>query len=117
MYANGRFYRPPIVIIDGKGDKGFLWFVVKAMAAAGRLDDLRILDPMSPVISERFNPLYVNDGRYHDVLNNLFASFLLKPDFFQSHQASYFTISGSVRNTAVLLEVLIETKMARHSLD
>ena len=94
--VKGRWQRPPIVIVDGKGDKGFLWFVVKAMAAAGRLDDLRILDPLSPETSERFNPLYVTDGRYHDALNNLFASFLLKPDFFQSHQASYFNDVGRV---------------------
>jgi hypothetical protein len=96
----GRFHRLPLVIVDGKGDKGFLWFVVEAVAAAGRLDDLRILDPLDPEISERFNPLYVGDGRYHDALNNLFASFLLTPDFFRAHQASYFNDVGRVLHYA-----------------
>jgi Type IV secretory system Conjugative DNA transfer len=83
-------HRIPMVIIDGKADKDFLKAVLSEVAAAGRLHQLRILDPSDPTISVRYNPLYVTDESYNERVNFIFESFGLRRDFFKGHQATYF---------------------------
>jgi hypothetical protein len=49
----------PIIFIDGKGDKQLLARLMPSSEAAGRTQDLRIIDPMRPDISARYNPFWV----------------------------------------------------------
>ena len=41
----------PVIIFDGKGDQEFLNDLLPEIAAAGRLHQLRVLDPFRPEIS------------------------------------------------------------------
>jgi hypothetical protein len=90
VLSNGR--RMPVIILDGKGDGDFLKSLLFEIAAAGRLKDLRVLDPSRPDISARYNPLYLSNGDSCQERTNLtFESFDLVNDFFKSHQANYFS--------------------------
>src|SRR6266481_1185046 len=82
----------PMIILDGKGDRGFIDRLIEDFAAAGRLQDVRLLDPSRPELSVRYNPLYVADDgdSYQEYVNFIFESFGLKQDFFKDHQATYF---------------------------
>ncbi len=86
----GNRHRIPMIIIDGKGDVDFLKELLPDILAAGRLHQLRILDPSRPEISIRYNPCYSPDGAYLDHASLIFESFGLEDDFFKGHQASYF---------------------------
>lgn len=86
----GNRHRIPMVIIDGKGDVDFLKDLLPDILAAGRLHQLRVLDPSRPEISIRYNPCYSPDGAYLDHASLIFESFGLEEDFFKGHQASYF---------------------------
>lgn len=88
--TGGDLHRIPMVIIDGKGDKEFLNDLLPEIRAAGRLDQLRILDPSRPDISVRYNPCYSPSGAYLDHSSLIFESFRLEEDFFKGHQATYF---------------------------
>ncbi|MGC2744343.1 MAG: type IV secretory system conjugative DNA transfer family protein [Candidatus Angelobacter sp.] len=84
-------HRIPMIIFDGKGDGGFLDSLLFEIAAAGRLHQLRVLDPTRPDISVRYNPLYVPEGdSYQEHATLTFESFGLTDDFFKFHQANYF---------------------------
>ena len=90
VFPNGR--RKPIIIFDGKGDGKFLKGLLFEIGAAGRLQDLRVLDPSRPDISVRYNPLYLRTGdSYQERTNLTFESFDLINDFFKGHQANYFS--------------------------
>src|ERR1700739_2221038 len=52
----------PIIFIDGKGDKKLLSELLPSIEAAGRMEDLRIIDPMRPEISARYNPFRAPQG-------------------------------------------------------
>jgi hypothetical protein len=82
-------HRIPMVIFDGKGDKTFLHDLLPAIETAGRMHQLRILDPSRPDISARYNPLFSEHGLHHEHANFVFQSFDLKQDFFHGHQATY----------------------------
>jgi hypothetical protein len=56
--SRGRDHRIPLIIFDGKGDQQFLNDLLPEIVAAGRMDQLRILDPSRAEISARFNPFY-----------------------------------------------------------
>jgi hypothetical protein len=85
-------HRIPMIIFDGKGDQEFLNDVVHEIATAGRMHQLRILDPSRPDISVRYNPLYIKDDEsYQEHVNFIFESFMLRHDFFKGHQATYFS--------------------------
>ena len=56
---------------------------------AGRLRDLRILNPARPDISVRYNPFYCDDEDYMAVVNMVFGSFNLHDEFFAKHQLNY----------------------------
>ena len=81
----------PLIIFDGKGDQEFLNDLLPEIAAAGRLHQLRVLDPFRPDISVRFNPLYNKDGSSQELVNAFFESFLQRQDFFRGHQAAYLS--------------------------
>jgi hypothetical protein len=82
----------PMIIFDGKGDQQFLKDLLYEFACAGRMNQLRILDPSWPDISVRYNPLYIKeDDSYQEHVNFIFESFSLRDDFFKGHQANYFS--------------------------
>lgn len=79
----------PLIIFDGKGDQELLNDLLPEIAAAGRAHQLRVLDPFRPDVSERFNPLYREEGSGQELVNAFFDSFLQRQDFFRGHQAAY----------------------------
>lgn len=81
----------PVIIFDGKGDQEFLSSLLPEIAAAGRMPQLRILDPSRPGISVRYNPFYSKDDSYQERVNFIFESFALREDFFHGHQATYLS--------------------------
>jgi hypothetical protein len=87
--VNGRHL--PLIIFDGKGDQEFLNDLLPEIAAAGRLHQLRVLDPFRPEISVRFNPLYSKGGSSQELVNAFFDSFMQRQDFFRGHQAAYLS--------------------------
>ena len=84
-------HRIPMLIFDGKGDKEFLSDLLPAFETAGRMHQLRILDPSRPDISARYNPFFSEHGLYQEHANFVFESFDLKEDFFHGHQATYLS--------------------------
>ena len=81
----------PMIIFDGKGEREFLDHILPHIAAAGRLQDLRILDPTHPTESCRYNPFYSLDDAYQEHVNFIFRSFGLREDFFKGHQEAYLS--------------------------
>ena len=84
-------HRIPMLIFDGKGDKEFLHDLLPAIETAGRMHQLRVLDPSQPDISVRYNPFFSEHGLYQEHANFVFESFDLKEDFFHGHQATYLS--------------------------
>ena len=82
-------HRIPMLIFDGKGDQEFLSDLLPAIEAAGRMHQLRILNPARPDISIRYNPFFSQDDLYQEHSNFVFESFDLKQDYFHGHQATY----------------------------
>jgi hypothetical protein len=87
----GDEHRMPMLIFDGKGDKEFLSDLLPAIEAAGRMHQLRVLDPSRPDISARYNPFFSEHGLYQEHANFVFESFDLREDFFHGHQATYLS--------------------------
>ena len=87
----GDQHRIPMIIFDGKGDKEFLHDLLPALETAGRMSDLRVLDPSRPDTSSRYNPFWSEHGLYQEHANFVFESFDLKEDFFHGHQATYLS--------------------------
>ena len=87
----GDQHRMPMVIFDGKGDREFLHDLLPAIETAGRMHQLRLLDPSRPDISVRYNPFFSPHGLYQEHANFIFESFALKEDFFHGHQATYLS--------------------------
>lgn len=81
--------RIPMLIFDGKGDQQFLADLLPAIEAAGRMHQLRVLNPARPDISVRYNPFVAHEDSYQEHANFIFQSFDLKQDFFHGHQATY----------------------------
>jgi hypothetical protein len=82
-------HRLPMVIFDGKGDLEFFHDLLPHVHRAGRLHQLRVLNPARPDISVRYNPFYCNDEDYMSVVNMVFGSFNLHDEFFAKHQLNY----------------------------
>ena len=72
----------PIIFIDGKGDKKLLSELLPSIEAAGRMPDLRIIDPMRPDISARYNPFLAPQGNAEEHVAFVFESFNMEKDFF-----------------------------------
>src|SRR5437667_10055169 len=82
-------HRVPMVIFDGKGDMDFFYSLLPHIHRAGRLRDLRVLNPGRPDISVRYNPFHCSDEDYMPVVNMVFGSFNLHDEFFAKHQLNY----------------------------
>jgi len=82
-------HRIPMVIFDGKGDLDFFHDLLPQIHHAGRLKDLRVLNPARPDISVRYNPFHCTDEDYMSVVNMVFGSFNLHDEFFAKHQLNY----------------------------
>jgi hypothetical protein len=81
----------PMIIFDGKGDQEFLEKLLPHVEAAGRLQDLRVIDPTNPAESARYNPFYSRDALYQEHVDFIFQSFGLRKDFFKGHQEAYLS--------------------------
>src|SRR6202008_1751505 len=79
----------PIIFIDGKGDKRLLAELLPSIEAAGRTQDLRLIDPMRPEISARYNPFWALEGKAEERVGFVFQSFNMEKDFFEGHQRVY----------------------------
>jgi Type IV secretory system Conjugative DNA transfer len=79
----------PIIFIDGKGDWELFEKLLPAMEAAGRIEQLRVINPMRPDISASYNPFWSHDGNYEDHISFIFESFKMEKDFFEGHQRVY----------------------------
>jgi Type IV secretory system Conjugative DNA transfer len=110
--VNGRHL--PVIIFDGKGDQEFLNDLLPEIAAAGRMHQLRVLDPFRPDISVRFNPLYSKSASQQELVNAFFESFFLRQDFFRGHQATYLSdVSRVLQYTGKVYNILDILVMAR----
>jgi hypothetical protein len=117
---NRRFNgRPmPIIIFDGKGETEFFERMLPHIEAAGRLQDLRIIDPTNPQKSSRYNPFYSMDGLYQEHVNFIFQSFGLQKDFFETHQEAYLFdlvrilhFTGKIFNVNDVLVMALDEKV------
>jgi hypothetical protein len=79
----------PMVIFDGKGDLEFFHSLLPYFHRAGRLEDLRLLNPARPDISVLYNPFHTDDENYMAQVNMVFGSFNLHDEFFAKHQLNY----------------------------
>jgi hypothetical protein len=93
-------HRLPMVIFDGKGDLEFFYDLLPHVHRAGRLHQLRVLNPARPDISVRYNPFHCTDDDYMPVVNMVFGSFNLHDEFFAKHQLNYL---------AEIVRVLVHT--------
>lgn len=82
-------HRIPMIILDGKADLDFFASLLPHIHRAGRLHQLRILNPSRPESSVRYNPFYCTDENYMPVVNMVFGSFNLHDEFFAKHQLNY----------------------------
>ena len=85
----GDSHKIPMVIFDGKGDLDFFYQLLPHIAAAGRLEDLRLINPARPDLSCLYNPFHTTDDNYMAQVNMVFGSFNLHDKFFAKHQLSY----------------------------
>src|ERR1019366_2398741 len=56
---------------------------------AGRLGDLRLINPARPELSCLYNPFHTTDENYMAQVNMVFGSFNLHDEFFAKHQLNY----------------------------
>jgi hypothetical protein len=82
-------HKIPMVIFDGKGDLDFFYSLLPHIHRAGRLKDLRLLNPARPDISVLYNPFHTTDDNYMAQVNMVFGSFNLHDEFFSKHQLNY----------------------------
>ena len=82
-------HRIPMVIFDGKGDLEFFEDLLPHVHRAGRLQQLRLLNPARPDLSVRYNPFQCSDDEYMPVVAMIFGSFNLRKEFFAKHQLNY----------------------------
>ena len=84
-------HRLPMVIFDGKGDLQFFHELLPYVQRAGRIDQLRLLNPARPDISVYYNPFYSPTGEYNAHAGMVFKSFGLPvgDGFHPPHQLSY----------------------------
>src|SRR6266853_1397905 len=82
-------HKIPMVIFDGKGDLEFFQELLPHIHRAGRLDDLRLINPARPELSSLYNPFYTEDDDYMAQVNMVLGSFNLHDEFFSKHQLNY----------------------------
>jgi type IV secretory pathway TraG/TraD family ATPase VirD4 len=115
--------RMPMIIFDGKGERGFLDRLLPHMEAAGRLQDLRVIDPTHPSESARYNPFYALDDAYQEHVNFIFRSFGLREDFFKGHQEAYLSdlvrvlqYTGKLFNVYDVLVMALDEKILQQQI-
>ena len=84
-------HRLPMIIFDGKADMEFFYDLLPHVHRAGRLHQLRVLNPARPEISVRYNPFHCSDDDYMPIVNMIFGSFNLHDEFFSKHQLNYLS--------------------------
>jgi hypothetical protein len=82
-------HRIPMVIFDGKGDLEFFEQLLPHIHRAGRLHQLRLLNPSRPEFSCLYNPFFTRDDNYMAQVNMIFGAFNLHDEFFAKHQLNY----------------------------
>src|SRR5713101_2607604 len=82
-------HRIPMIILDGKADMEFFYSLLPHIHRAGRLGQLRVINPSRPNLSVRYNPFDCSDDNYMPVVNMVFGSFNLHDEFFGKHQLNY----------------------------
>src|SRR5882757_847833 len=82
-------HRIPMVIFDGKGDLEFFEQLLPHIHRAGRMHQLRLLNPSRPEFSALYNPFFTRDDNYMAQVNMIFGSFNLHDEFFAKHQLNY----------------------------
>src|ERR1700688_2437195 len=82
-------HKIPMVIFDGKGDLDFFYELLPHINRAGRLGDLRLINPARPDLSCLYNPFHTTDENYMAQANMVFGSFNLHDEFFAKHQLNY----------------------------
>jgi hypothetical protein len=82
-------HRIPMVIFDGKGDLEFFEQLMPHIHRAGRLHNLRLLNPSRADLSVLYNPFFTRDDNYMAQVNMIFGSFNLHDEFFAKHQLNY----------------------------
>ena len=85
----GETHRIPMIIFDGKGDVEFFQDLLPHVHRAGRLHQIRLLNPARPDLSVRYNPFQCSDDEYMPVVAMIFGSFNLRKEFFAKHQLNY----------------------------
>jgi hypothetical protein len=85
----GDRHKIPMVIFDGKGDLDFFYELLPYINRAGRLGDLRLINPARPDLSCLYNPFHTTDENYMAQVNMVFGSFNLHDEFFAKHQLNY----------------------------
>ena len=110
--------RMPIIIFDGKGDQAFVQELLPHIEVAGRMEDLRLIDPSNPKESWSYNPLFSSDSLYQEHVNFIFSSFGMREDFFAGHQEAYLSdlvrilyYSGKVFNMRDVLVMALDEKV------
>lgn len=79
----------PMVIFDGKGDLEFFEQLLPHIHRAGRLSQLRLLNPSRRDFSCLYNPFFTRDDNYMAQVNMIFGAFNLHDEFFAKHQLNY----------------------------
>ena len=81
----------PMIILDGKADTKVFENLLPHIHRAGRLGQLRVINPSRPDISVGYNPFHSNEADYMSVVNMVFSSFNLHHEFFAEHQLIYLS--------------------------
>jgi DNA segregation ATPase FtsK/SpoIIIE-like protein len=116
--------RMPMIIFDGKGERDFLGRLMPHIESAGRLQDLRVIDPSRPSESARYNPFYALDDAYQEHVNFVFRSFGLREDFFKGHQEAYLSdlvrilqYTGKLFNVYDVLVMALDESVLREQIN
>jgi hypothetical protein len=117
-------HRIPMVIFDGKGDMDFFHSLLPHIHRAGRLHQLRVLNPAWPDVTVRYNPFHCGDDDYMPVVNMVFGSFNLHDEFFAKHQLNYLAdivrvlvYSGLKFNFYDVLVMALDEQVLREQVD
>ena len=117
-------HRIPMVIFDGKGDLEFFEDLLPHVHRAGRLHQLRLLNPARPDLSVRYNPFQCADDEYMPVVAMIFGSFNLRKEFFAKHQLNYLAdivrvlfYTGMKFNFYDVLVVAMDERVMKEQID
>jgi hypothetical protein len=95
-------HKIPMVIFDGKGDLEFFQELLPHIHRAGRLEDLRLINPARPELSSLYNPFYAEDDDYMAQVNMVLGSFNLScqvSDVTTAARAADFNTSSRLSKT------------------